>query len=119
MSASRIRREKKTIRAMIALFCKHHHQPVPHDRPARSAARPRAYLCADCRAIYEYALFRLDHCPFKEAKPACGRCRIHCYQAEQRAAIRAIMRFAGPRMLLCHPFLTVAHLADGFAPRKK
>lgn len=106
MPAARIHREKKTIKAMIQLYCTHHHPP-------------HSPLCADCQSLYEYALLHLDRCPFQHAKPTCAQCSIHCYSSEQRMKIQTVMRFAGPRMLLHHPILTLAHLIDPLRSRQK
>jgi len=96
----RIRRKKKTVAAMIRLFCRKKH-------------KTRGALCPDCRAIHDFAMARLERCQFREAKPTCARCRVHCYREPQRSRIRDIMRFSGPRMLLRHPVLAIGHLRDG------
>jgi hypothetical protein len=33
-----------------------------------------------------------------------------------RARVKAVMRYAGPRMLLRHPVLGIAHVIDGRRP---
>ena len=47
---------------------------------------------------------------FMENKTFCSNCRVHCYKPEMREKIREVMRFSGPRMLLCHPILAVWHV---------
>jgi len=103
MAVPRIRRERKTVAAMIQLFCRKKHGS-------------RGALCAGCQAIHDYAMGKLERCPFQERKPTCAKCRIHCYKEPQRSQIREIMRFAGPRMLLRHPLLAIGHLRDGIRP---
>lgn len=98
MSGKRIAREKLTIRKMIALY----QQRAPH---AVAEAEHYDALCA-------YAEKRLDKCVFGEEKPACKQCPVHCYQPAKREEMKAIMRWAGPRMLWRHPVLTVRHLID-------
>ncbi|HNR32353.1 MAG TPA: nitrous oxide-stimulated promoter family protein, partial [Candidatus Hydrogenedentes bacterium] len=51
---------------------------------------------------------------------------IHCYKPVMREQTRAVMRYAGPRMLFRHPWLTVMHYVDGLrraplgrAPRRE
>ncbi len=104
----RIEREKKTIDAMVKIYCHDHHHTS-------------AGLCADCLALQDYAHRRLDACPFHEKKPACNKCLVHCYSAKQRERITQIMRYAGPRMTLRYPLLSLFHLMDLFkkAPRLK
>lgn len=96
----RIKREKETVQAMIRLYCRAHHKPEDN-------------LCADCQALANYALLRIDRCPFNPNKPTCLKCPVHCYQPEMREKIRTVMRFSGPRMLLYHPILTFHHLIAG------
>jgi hypothetical protein len=51
---TRIRREGKTIEAMIGIYCRGHHDTGGKE------------LCPDCAALREYARMRLDRCPFQE-----------------------------------------------------
>lgn len=88
--------EFKTIEAMVKIYCKDHHGTD--------------CLCKQCEDFLEYAFTRLDRCPYGEAKPTCKLCPIHCYKADYREMSRKIMRYAGPRMLLKHPFLAIRHL---------
>jgi hypothetical protein len=70
-------------------------------------------LCPNCRALLDYAYERLKKCPFQGDKPTCAKCPIHCYRLAEREQIRAVMRYAGPRMLLHRPWLAIHHLLDG------
>ena len=94
----RIRRERVTVRAMVAMYCRHHHGG--------------SELCESCAELADYADRKLDRCPYAGAKPACTHCPIHCYGAEPRERMREVMRFAGPRMIWRHPYLAVRHLLD-------
>ena len=76
---SRIEREKRTVRKMIELYCRHHlHQDT----------MPEDFACR-----------RLDHCKYGEQKTACKDCPTHCYASKEREKIREVMRWAGPRMI--------------------
>ena len=88
--------EKKTISKMVRIYCRGHHGTS-------------SGLCPECEALFDYALCRLDRCPFGTDKPTCEDCAIHCYQPEVRDQIRDVMRYSGPRMLLRHPILTIVH----------
>jgi hypothetical protein len=55
---------------------------------------------------------RILKCPHKDLKPSCAKCQIHCFRPDMRERIRAVMRFAGPRMLLRHPILSLLHYLD-------
>ena len=96
----RLKRERKTIKAMTDLFCHDHHQT-------------RDSLCLDCGALLAYAFKRLERCPFKEGKPTCANCTIHCYKPEMQEKVRAAMRYSGPRMGRPHPVLSLFHFIDG------
>lgn len=107
MSAGRrIIREKKTIAAMMAIYCRDHHATA-------------GGLCADCAGLLDYAQRRLDTCLFQEEKPACNLCEVHCYAPLQRERVRVIMRDAGPRMPWPHPILSLGHLLDKWRPAPK
>ncbi|MGE5235778.1 MAG: nitrous oxide-stimulated promoter family protein [Acidobacteriota bacterium] len=95
----RLRRERRTVHAMIALYCRAHHR--------------ERRLCESCRGLATYADRRLDRCAFGPDKPTCANCPVHCYGAEPRERVREVMRWAGPRMLWRHPVLAVFHLIDG------
>jgi predicted amidophosphoribosyltransferase len=70
-------------------------------------------LCPECRALLDYAAVRLERCRFGVEKPTCARCPVHCYQVQRRDQVRAVMRYAGPRMLWEHPILSLRHWLDG------
>ena len=96
--SARIRRERKTVRVMIAMYCRSHHGEEG--------------LCDACADLAGYADTKLDRCPYGGAKPACTNCPIHCYRTEPRERMREVMRFAGPRMIWRHPYLAIRHLFD-------
>jgi hypothetical protein len=93
-------RERRTVEAMVSLYCRDTHGT-------------RGELCGDCSGLLEYALHKLDKCPFQERKTTCANCRVHCYQPEMRERIREVMRHSGPRMLLRHPVMAIRHIIDG------
>jgi len=99
----RMVRERKTIKAMIEIYCNNH-----HDKDGK--------LCSECQELFDYAMMRLDKCPFQEGKTSCGKCPIHCYKPEMRVIVKKVMKHAGPRMIYKHPILALHHVFDG---RKK
>ena len=98
----RLAREWKTVTAMIRIYCRDRHG---------------AALCRDCAELTQYVSVRLDRCRFGEDKPTCAKCPVHCYQRERREQIKAVMRYAGPKMLWEHPWLSLWHLLDGWLRR--
>ncbi len=97
----RVARERKTVTAMLYMYCRRHH-----------GGGGRGSFCAACEDLHTYAMHRLDRCPFGTDKPTCASCPVHCYRADRREQIRAVMRYAGPRMLWRHPYLAIRHLLD-------
>lgn len=93
----KIDNEKQTVDRMVRLYCrKKHHSTVD--------------LCRECQAVRNYALDRLTLCPFKEDKTACKDCKVHCYKNDMRTEIRKVMRFSGPRMMVCYPLDFIKHI---------
>ena len=89
-------REFKTVGLMIDLYCRGHHGSKDN-------------LCSDCKELLNYVRQRLEKCPFKDNKPKCSKCTVHCYKPAERKKIKAVMRYAGPRMLYRHPVLAGKH----------
>jgi hypothetical protein len=94
----RLLRELETIEAMTRIYCADHHE-APHP-------------CAECKALMTYASKRLAVCTYGEDKPVCAKCQIHCYGKAMREKVREVMRYAGPRMILRHPWLALMHVVD-------
>jgi hypothetical protein len=95
-----IEREKLTIRHMIEIYCR-------GQRPSATG------ICEDCGEVIRYAHDRIGECPYvAQSKPACGLCRSNCFTPEMHRRFALIMRYAGPRMMVRHPILTVAHIWD-------
>lgn len=102
VKGNRLARERETIAAMLAIYC-------------RGRRHGTDGLCAECRQLSDYALQRIEKCPYGEDKPVCARCPIHCYKPARREEVRKVMRYAGPRMLLYHPLLTLRHYRDSLS----
>ena len=99
-------REQVTMTKMIGIYCAGHHGSSTGD------------LCTSCIEFLDYAKRRLQKCPYGDDKPTCANCPVHCYKPARKAQAREIMAYAGPRMLLRHPLLTIAHRLDGFRKAK-
>lgn len=84
---------------MIGIYCKAKHH--------------NAQLCNECQALLDYAHQRLDHCHFAPDKPFCKNCTVHCYKPTERAKIRQVMRYAGPRIFFYQPFMILRHVLAG------
>ncbi len=97
-------KEYATVLFMIQIFCKGKHKN-------RTALKNPATLCGECKSLSEYVRERVQKCPFMETKTFCSACRVHCYRAGERAKIREVMRYSGPRMLRYHPIFALKHIA--------
>ena len=93
---NKIDKDKKVIRIMIECYCKSNHKTT--------------HLCQECEELLHYAYIRIEKCPHGNKKTSCRKCEIHCYSSDKKEAIRRVMRFSGPRMILSHPFIAIEHL---------
>lgn len=93
-----LKREADTVLAMVRIYCHGHHGTQGQE------------LCEKCRELVDYAFKRLSCCPFKESKPVCAKCKVHCYKPAYREEMARVMRFAGPRVVFKHPLLSLEHL---------
>ena len=97
----KLKREHKTVQAMINLYCRRNHNTKNN-------------LCEKCTELQRYAFDRLNNCKFKDNKHTFGKCTIHCYKPSTKKDIQEVMRYSGPRMIFHHPFLAIYHLLDEF-----
>ena len=97
--SKRLSREKRTVYLMIKMYCHQHHQA-------------ESKLCVECNNLWEYSLIRIDKCVYGIEKPPCSNCPVHCYNSEMRNRIREVMRYAGPVMILKHPYYAIMHIVD-------
>ena len=103
---SKREREKRTVSLMIRIYCKKKHGT-------------RKGLCPKCEALDAYARMRSDKCPFMETKTFCSNCKVHCYKADMREKIRAVMRFSGPRMIFSHPIMAIRHVIESKKEKRR
>lgn len=97
-------RDRKTIEAIGAIYCKAH-----HGKEAQKAATSSPKLCPQCSEVVEYAMARTKRCP-NNHEGNCADCEIHCFNGSMREKVRAMMAYAAPRMLVKHPIMTIRYL---------
>ncbi len=97
--------EKKLIPVMIKKYCQGKHRQKD--------------LCPECQELLDYALFRLEKCPFKVDKKFCSFCKIHCYKPDMQVKIKEVMKYAGPRMLFSHPVFAIKHVGQMLSYKRK
>ncbi|TFG26833.1 nitrous oxide-stimulated promoter family protein [Candidatus Thorarchaeota archaeon] len=93
----KIQKEKETVEKFIRLYCEKKHESS------------RKILCSECQNLLEYSHMRLERCQYKEDKPTCRKCPVHCYNPTMREEIRRVMRFSGPRFALRAPVDWIRH----------
>jgi Nitrous oxide-stimulated promoter len=84
---------------MVEIFCRGRHQT-------------KRDLCPSCQELLDYAMLRLEKCPFQEGKTSCAKCPVYCYKPSMGQKIKEVMRYAGPRMTYLHPLLALFHFID-------
>lgn len=96
--------EIKTFRKIIGMYC-------------RAREHEAESLCADCSCLLHFIEDKLSDCPYGPHKFACRKCPKPCYDEAFRLRLREIMRYAGPRMMFWHPYLTVRHILAGMGKK--
>ncbi|MCL2807354.1 MAG: nitrous oxide-stimulated promoter family protein [Coriobacteriia bacterium] len=104
----RRRREKRTISQMIVIYCKGVHINSGRTEEAHCGR----LLCPECALLDSYAVDRTEQCRQMGAKTLCENCESFCYDPIKRQAVREVMRYAGPRMIFCHPIAALKHLLN-------
>jgi len=84
---------------MIGMYCRRFHGV-------------RTGLCESCTELETYAHKRTEDCIFGVEMPPCSKCPSHCYKNSMREMIRAVMRYAGPRIMYYYPWLAFMHTID-------
>lgn len=75
-------KDKIVLQKFILVYCQKKHRPSGDQ------------ICESCRELLEYALSKLEKCPFNP-KPKCKDCKVHCYKDDYRQRIREVMKFSG------------------------
>ncbi len=91
-----IEKEKKVLKKMITIYCQGKHKSTEN-------------LCNECSKLITYSFQKLNLCPFKENKPSCKKCPIHCYSPKMRERIKDVMKYSGPRMIFYTPTEWLKH----------
>jgi len=104
------KREEKVVGQMIGIYCRGNKH---EGRDSETG------MCPECKALWDYAVQRSEHCPFMETKTFCSNCTVHCYAPEQREQIRKVMRYSGPRIMFYHPVMAMWHVITSAQEKKK
>ncbi|MGL4338257.1 MAG: nitrous oxide-stimulated promoter family protein [Turicibacter sp.] len=96
MKLNRIEKEKKLIKLMIDIYCEQKHGC-------------KDSLCESCQELATYADKRLTFCKFQNEKTSCRKCPVHCYKKDMKLAVKEVMKFSGPRLLIYRPLEFLKH----------
>lgn len=102
--------DQATLVAIGKIYCSAHH--------GADGCSKACGLCPECTSVIEYALAKTQRCP-NNHEGNCKDCPIHCYNGAMRDAVRAMMSYAAPRMLLRHPVMTMRYLRKKIVARKR
>ncbi|MCX8007606.1 MAG: nitrous oxide-stimulated promoter family protein [Coriobacteriia bacterium] len=113
----KVARDVQTLADFTRIWCVGRHKGSERHPVSTTAARLGVYgrripsLCSECEAHLAYAEKRRACCP-KDPKPFCARCDTHCYRPDEREWQRQMMRYSGPRSVLCgHAIDAIRHAA--------
>ena len=81
---SRIARERRVVREMVAWYCRQRHGG--------------AELCPRCAGLLRYTVGRLARCPHADGKSSCPRCEVYCFAPTRQAELMQVMLAARRRM---------------------
>ena len=128
--------EFKTVSVMIDLYCRGHHDsrdhrcvdcealltyvgqrlekcPLKTNHGYKSLGKLRDVIPSAVRDCSTYKFQRTSLLKFEfHNKPKCSKCPVHCYKPDMREKIKAVMRYAGPRMIYRYPILTGKHFLN-------
>jgi len=111
----RLARDLRLLARFVGAFCRSWHAGVAHTPFAlkghdveQLCGRP-VPLCDACRKLLAHAWVMRTRCPL-DPKPACKKCPVHCYAPTYREQMRAVMRYAGRRLILTGRLDYLLHL---------
>lgn len=96
----KIDKDRRTLEAIGSIYCRGNHDAIEKDA---------AGMCPECREAIEQTLARAASCPHGH-EGNCQDCETHCQRGEAQLRIKAIMKYAAPRMAFRHPIMTIEYL---------
>ena len=99
-SMSNTEKDRRILEAIGRIYCKGNHA---------GRAKDAAGMCPECRGVIEQTLARAEACPHGH-EGNCQDCATPCQRGEAQQRIKAIMRYAAPRMMFRHPLMALDYL---------
>lgn len=125
MQEPAVRKDTRLLGDFAAIYCRGNHSAAVRSPLVSDGAELGVYggrlpsVCDECAELLRYAEVRRAYCP-RDPKPFCSDCDTHCYRPEQAAAMRDVMRYAGPRSLLSgHALEGIRHVIEARKRRKE
>lgn len=112
--ARQLQRDLAVLAKFVGVYCRHRHRGAEKS-PLRFGGRTPEWaagwpaLCGSCRKLLAHVLVKRLRCPY-DPKPACRKCSTHCYAPKYRSEMRAVMRYAGRRLVLSGRLDYLLHL---------
>ncbi len=112
--ARRVRRDLAILAKFVGVYCRYRHRGAEKS-PLRFGGQTPAWaagwadLCSPCRTLLAHGIVKRLRCPY-DPKPSCRKCPTHCYAPKYRAAMRAVMRYSGRRLVLSGRLDYLLHL---------
>ena len=96
MHVNKIDKDRRVLEAMGSIYCQGNHADAQKDEGG---------MCPECRATIENTLSRAASCPYGHQD-----CKTHCQRGDAQIRIKAIMRYAAPKMMFRHPIMAFEYL---------
>jgi hypothetical protein len=119
MADAKARSDTRLLGDFTHVYCRGKHRGAIRSPLTSPGAEVGVYgrnppsVCDECAEMLRYAEKRRAFCP-KDPKRFCSHCDTHCYSADMRERVKAVMRYAGPRSMFSkHAVAGVKHLLEG------
>ena len=99
MHVDKIDKDRRVLEAMGSIYCQGNHSDAQKDEGG---------MCPEVPHDHRADAFRAASCPYGH-EGNCQDCK-HTVSAAMLTRIRAIMRYAAPRMMVRHPIMVLEYL---------
>lgn len=96
----KVKKDISVLASFIGAYCKVKHVDREHAKYQNERYLPKGgpTLCEECSKLLSYAIGKRVACPY-DPKPACRKCKTHCYRGDYREKMKEVMRFSGPYLI--------------------
>ncbi len=101
MTNEKFKSEIETLNKFFNIYCQNKHQNQTRKKYNitynNTSFQLDTNLCNECKELLEYAIQKLQNCPYKE-KPKCRKCPNPCYDKQEYKQMAKIMRYSGMKL---------------------